>query len=271
MNTPITRQVLRAVAVALVLATIAAPAAARPPRAQERWVSLFNGKNLDGWVVKIAGHDAGDNYNDTFRVENGVLKVSYDRYKSFGDNFGHLYTKRKYSNYRLRIEYRFVGEQCPGGPTWGRLNSGVMVHSQSAESMRKDQFFPVSVEVQFLAAGAGEERSNANMCSPGTNVVMNGKLVTEHCVNSGSKSNRAGEWVTVEVEVRGNSLVKHFVNGVAVMEYTQPQYDETDPDGKAFIKGGHKMLREGHLALQAESHPIEFRKVEIMELDRNGR
>lgn len=252
----------RAAGVALLTLAIASGAAGQG----ERWISLFNGKNLDGWTVKITGHDVGENFGDTFRVEGGVLKVSYDKYESFGGRFGHLFTKQRFSDYRLRVEYRFVGEQCAGGPEWGRLNSGVMLHSQSPESMRKDQQFPVSVEVQFLGAEGAGERPTANLCTPGTHVVMDGKLFTTHCVNSRSKSYRGDRWVTVEVEVRGGATIRHVVDGETVLEYSQPQLDEGDPDGRRLIANGEKLLRGGHLALQAESHPLEIRRVEILPL-----
>jgi hypothetical protein len=230
------------------------------------WISLFNGKNLDGWTPKFAGYDAGVNHLNTFRVENGVLKVSYDKYATFKGEFGHLFYKEKFSNYRLRIEYRIVGEQCPGGPTWGLRNSGVMIHSQSPESMGKDQSFPVSIEAQFLGGSGEGERPTGNLCTPGTHVVMDGKLFTPHCVNSRSKTYNGDQWVTAEIEVHGNGTIKHIINAEVVIEYSQPQLDDTDPDGKRLIKNGEKMIHEGYIALQAESHPLEFRKVEIMVL-----
>ena len=46
----------------------------------DAWIPLFNGKDLQGWTPKITKHDFGDNYAETFRVENGVLKVAYDKY-----------------------------------------------------------------------------------------------------------------------------------------------------------------------------------------------
>jgi hypothetical protein len=244
-------------------------ASGRDDTSRSKWIPLFNGKDLDGWTPKIKGYDAGDNYADTFRVENGVLKVSYDKYPKFDGKFGHLFTKHKYANYRLRVEYRFVGDQCPGGPAWAIRNSGAMIFSQSAESMRKDQDFPVSIEVQFLGGNGKSERPTANVCSPGTHIVMNGKLVTQHCNNSRAKTYHGDQWVTVEVEVRGNSHVKHIVDGETVIEYDQPQLDEGDADGRRLIqeRGGDKMLGDGYIALQAESHPIEFRKVEILPLE----
>jgi hypothetical protein len=141
-----------------------------------------------------------------------------------------------------------------------------MIHGQSPESMRKDQDFPVSVEVQLLGGGETGERPTGNVCTPGTHIVMDGKLITQHCNNSSSKTFRGDQWVTIEVEVHGNDVIKHIVNGAVVMEYTQPQLDENDADARPLIKDGHKMLSGGTISLQSESHPIEFRKVEIREL-----
>lgn len=232
------------------------------------WVSLFNGKDLEDWTPKIKGYEAGVNQGNTFRVEDGVLKVSYDQYPRFEGKFGHLFSKRKYSNYRLRIEYRFVGDQCPGGPAWALRNSGVMIHCQSPESMRKDQEFPVSIEVQFLGGDGKNTRPTGNVCTPGTNIVMDGKLITRHCTNSKSKTYHGDQWVTAEVEVHGNGTIKHIIDGTTVIEYEKPQLDEKDADAKSLIKGGDVQVSEGYIALQAESHPIEFRKVEILELER---
>jgi hypothetical protein len=240
-------------------------------RAQDRpseggWIALFNGKNLDGWTPKIKGSNLGENYADTFRVENGVLKVAYDKYPRFDGKFGHLFYKTPYSHYRLRIEYRFVGDQCPGGPPWALRNSGVMIHGQPPETMGKDQDFPVSIEVQFLGGNGRDKRPTANVCTPGTNIVMDGKLITRHCTDSKSKTYHGEQWVTVEAEVHGNGVIKHIVNGQTVLEYEKPQLDDRDPEGRQFIKNGNKMLHGGSISLQAESHPIEFRKVELLPL-----
>jgi hypothetical protein len=231
---------------------------------KDGWIPLFNGRDLQGWTPKIKGHDAGDNFGNTFRVEDGLLKVVYDQYSKFDDQFGHLFFDRKYSSYRLRIEYRFVGDQCKGGPGWAVKNSGVMIHSQSPDTMRKDQDFPVSIEVQFLGGNGKDKRPTGNVCTPGTNIVMKDKLIIQHCNDSSSKTYHGNEWVTVEVEVHGNSLIRHQVAGETVLEYEKPQLDDRDPDARALIKDGDKMLHDGYIALQSESHPIEFRKVEIL-------
>lgn len=232
------------------------------------WVSLFNGKDLSGWTAKIKGYEPNDNFAETFRVEDGKLQVSYDKYPEFDGKFGHLFYKHAFSDYRLRLEYRFVGDQCPGGPSWAVRNSGVMIHSQSPRSMRKDQDFPVSIEVQFLGGGEEGERPTGNVCTPGTLIMMDGMLVTKHCTSSRSKTYRGGEWVAAEVEVHGNGSIKHFINDELVLEYEKPQLDDGDPDARKLIEGGDEKLRGGYIALQAESHPVEFRKVEILPLDK---
>ena len=231
------------------------------------WIQLFNGRNLEGWDVKITGHDLNDNFGNTFRVEDGLLKVRYDGYAAFDDRFGHLFYRAPFSYYIIAVEYRFVGEQARGGPDWALRNSGIMVHSQAARTMGKDQDFPISIEVQLLGGSGTGQRSTANLCTPGTHVVMDGKLFTPHCVNSRSKTYHGEQWVRVEVQVFGDSLIRHIVNGDTVLEYSKPQIggevvNRYDPA----VKQDGKPLTGGYIALQSESHPIDFRKVEILNL-----
>lgn len=229
----------------------------------EEWVQLFNGKDLSGWTPKIVGYEAGDNFGNTFQVENGVIKVVYDAYDKFDGRFGHLFYEQPFSDYIVRVEYRFVGEQIEEGPGWATRNSGIMVHGQTPESMELKQNFPVSIEVQLLGGNGNDPRTTANLCTPGTNVVMEGELITRHCTNSGSKTYHGEQWVTAEVEVRGNQVIRHFVNGDLVMEYDNPQLDPKDADAKKIIKDNELMLHGGTISLQSESHPVEFRKVEL--------
>lgn len=232
-----------------------------------QWVPLFNGKNLDGWTPKIRYHDLGDNYGNTFRVEDGILKVGYEAYDEFNETFGHLFYKDTFSNYRLRVEYRFVGDQCKGGPGWAIRNSGLMIHGEQPETMAKDQDFPVSIEVQLLGGDGETARTTSNLCTPGTNVVMDDKLITAHCTKSDSKTYHGPQWVTAEVEVRGNRIVKHILDGEVVLEYRKPQLDDRDQHAKELGETNQSlMLNEGTISLQSESHPVHFRKVEIMVL-----
>jgi hypothetical protein len=234
---------------------------------REDWVQLWNGRDLTGWVPKIRGYAAGDNFGQTFRAENGVLKVSYEAYKEFGDRFGHLFYEKPFSHYVLAAEYRFVGEQVKGAPGWALRNSGLMIHGQPVETMGKDQDFPICIEVQLLGGSGTGQRTTANLCTPGTHVVMNGQLQTEHCINSTSKTYHGDEWVRVEVEVHGDGKVIHRVNGETVLAYEKSQIGGGAVSGfDPAVKQDGKLLSEGSISLQSESHPIEFRKVELLNL-----
>jgi Domain of Unknown Function (DUF1080) len=251
----------------LLLVTLPALAGAADPDAKE-WVPLFNGRDLSGWTPKITGYAIGENFGDTFRVENGVLKVSYDKYDSFGSRFGHLFYAKPFSHYVIAVEYRFVGEQSKDGPDWAFRNSGVMVHGQPLETMQKAQDFPISIEAQFLGGrGNGSARSTANLCTPGTNVVMNGQLETRHCINSTSKTYDGDQWVRAEIEVHGGGAIVHRVNGEKVLEYEKPQVGGGAVSGHdPAVKRDGEILTSGSISLQAESHPLEFRKVELLNL-----
>ncbi len=248
------------------LAALLLPLAASA--ADDGWKPLFNGKDLSGWTIKIAKRPLGENHADTFRVEDGILKVHYDKYGKFDMQFGHLYTNQAYSNYILRLEYLITGKALDDAPHWGKLNSGVMVHSQSPLSVRLDQGFPVSMEVQFLAEKATAGTQTGNAVSPGTNLEIGGRLVTDHIIDSKSKLYPLDQWVKVEVEVHGNREIIHRIDGAEVLRYQRPQLDPTDEDARRLLAAGAPLqLSFGHIALQAESQPIWFRNIEIKQLD----
>ncbi len=238
------------------------------PADQEDWIQLFNGENLDGWHPKIRGYALDDNFGDTFRVENGLMTVAYDAYDSFDERFGHIFYEKEYGYYRLRLEYRFVGDPAPNGPGWARRNSGIMVHGQPAHTMTKDQNFPISIEVQLLG-GLGEgDRPTSNLCTPGTHVVMHGKLIVRHCTPSSSKTYDGDQWVSTETIVLGDALIEHYVEGDLVLSYNLPQIggpnvDPVDPNAKT----DGKLLERGSISLQSESHPVQFRKIELLNLE----
>jgi hypothetical protein len=229
------------------------------------WIQLFNGRDIDDWIVKIHHHEVGDNYRETFRVEDGLLKVRYDQYDDFGERFGHLYYKQPFSHYQLAVEYRFVGELHPGAPGYANLNSGVMLHAQDPHTILRDQDWPISIELQFLAGlGDGQPRATGNVCTPGTHVHYAGRLDERHIIPSSAPTFDADEWVRAEVIVRGNGTFTHIINGKTVLEYSRPQIGGGVANGYApeqFDEG--KALSEGFVALQAEGQPIDFRKVEI--------
>lgn len=248
-------------------AALALNAQAAQPAPKESWIQLFNGRDLDGWTPKIRGHAAGVNFGNTFRVVDGYLTVGYDAYDTYRERFGHLFYKQGFSHYRIRAEYRFIGTQVPGGPGWAVRNSGLMLHGQTPESMTLDQDFPASIEAQLLGGDGKNPRTTLNLCTPGTHVVREGKLYTPHCLNSKSKTYHGDQWVTAEVEVRGHGAIRHWMDGEVVLEYEQAQLDERDASAQRLLAAGHpKMLDRGTISLQSESHPIQFRKVELLKL-----
>lgn len=244
--------------------------AEKPVAAVSEWIQLFNGQDLSGWTPKIRYHELGENYGNTFRVEDGLLKVRYEpeQYPKFDERFGHLFFEKPFSHYRLRVEYRFVGEQCAGGPGWALRNSGMMLHGEDPTLMSVDQDFPASIECQLLGGNGRDPRTTVNLCTPGTNVVKDGKLFLPHCTSSSSKTYAGEQWVTVEVEVHGAGVLKHIIDGQVLLEYSEPQYDDRDAHAKMLAeKQGGLLISGGTISLQSESHPIDFRKVELLVLE----
>ncbi len=245
------------------------------------WESLFNGVDLSDWDVKIAGYPLNENYKNTFMVKDSILEVNYTEYERFNNEFGHLYYKTPFSYYRLRVEYRFTGDQLPGGASWNIRNSGVMVHSQSAASVELNQGFPVSIELQLLGGLGKGKRTTCNVCTPGTIVETGGKLNPKHCISSKSKTYHGDQWVTVEMLVLGDSVIQHIIDDKVVLSYEKPQiggaFIHKSMDGKDWEQSGISkrqlweskegmLLAGGYIALQAESHPISFKRIEILNL-----
>ena len=228
---------------------------------------LFNGRNLQNWIVKIKDHPLNDNFGNTFRVEDGLMKVRYDQYDSFREQYGHIFYGKKLTAYLLVVEYRFVGQQAPGGAGWALRNSGVMLQGQDPETMDLHQDFPISLEEQLLGGNGKDERSNANLCTPGTNVLLNGTLYTQHCVNSSAATFHGDQWVHVEALVLGDSVIKHIVNRDTVLVYSKPQYDGRDKWVKQLGLRDGQLISAGYFSLQSESHPVDFRKVELYDLE----
>ena len=256
--------VIRSLAFQILLVLCFSAAYGQTANEDSDWISLFNGHNLDGWTVKIAGHPINENIHNTFYVEDGMLKVSYSGYEKFDMQFGHIFTNLAYSDYILRLDYKILGSGLPDAPDWTNLNSGVMIHAQSPQSMRIEQGFPVSIEAQFLSEGATAGTQTGNAVTPGTHVVMDGKLSTKHINDSDSELFPLDSWVTFEVEVHGNREIIHRVNGKEVIRYAQPQLDDADIDAKRLLAmGANRQLSRGFIALQAEGQPIWFRNIQL--------
>ena len=233
----------------------------------EEWVPLFDGSSMEGWIPKFTGYDLGQNYHDTFLVRDSLLSVRYAVQDTFKGNFGHLYFRKKFSYYKIRATYRFVGDQMTGGPAWAFRNNGLMLHCQDPATLGLDQDFPISLELQLLGGDGIHERTNANLCTPGTNVVLGDTLFIPHCINSTSETYPGDQWVDVEALVLGDSLIRHILGGKVVMEYSKPTIGGGAIGGYepgAYREG--EAVKEGYIAIQAETHPIDYKSIEILDL-----
>ena len=195
------------------------------------WIQLFNGKDLSDWTVKIRGHRSGVNHNDTFSVKDGVIQVSYDKYENFNETLGICFTKplslitssgSNIVSLANKLRWSWLGLSQQRG------------HASRANPRKHGQRAGLSdsIGVQFLGGKGEGKRTTANLY-PGTDVVMNKKLLKRHCIGSKSKTYHGDQWVTVEIEVRGSKSIKHVIDGETVLEYTKPQLD----DG-ALLEGG---------------------------------
>ncbi len=230
-----------------------------------KWVSLFNGKDFNHWIPKIAGFKPGENFGNTFRVENGILSTRYNAYDSFKNRFGALYYDKPFINYRLKVEYRFVGELTPGAPSWGYKDGGIQYHCQSPESVAIDQNFPVCLEFNLHGGNGKEDNPTGDICASGMYVEIDGKRNTSFCTPPAIKKTFAGEeWVTAEIEVRDGNIT-HYINGEKILAFANPRYDTTNALAKKMVIAGNDMVKSGYISLQSNSHPMDFRKIEILE------
>jgi len=236
------------------------------------WRSLFDGKTLNGWTAKIARHPVGENYRQTFVAAQGVIRVSYAGYDKFDNQFGHLFYKAPFSAYRLRLTYRFLTEGLPlDTPGWARSNSGIMFHSQTAESMTVEQPFPVSIEFQLLGKEDDKPRPTGAVCTPGITITIDGAKVKEHCTPPANAPTIAnGTWVQAELEVLPSGEITQKINGVVVHRYAGAALDPDDTvagGAKPYILArGAQPVTGGYISLQSEGAPIEFKDIEIQEL-----
>lgn len=233
----------------------------------EEWIALFDGSGMQDWTPKFAGYELGVNHKDRFVFKDSLLSVRYAEKDSFQGNFGHLYYKQRYSHYRLKAKYRFVGEQMAGGPGWAFRNNGLMLHCQDPKTIGLEQDFPISLELQLLGGDGENARPNANLCTPGTNVVLNDSLFIPHCIGSSSGTYHGDKWVEVEALVLGDSLIQHILDGQVVMEYKKPTIGGGAISGyteSAYQEGA--ALKDGYISIQAETHPIDFKSIELLNL-----
>lgn len=224
------------------------------------WLNLFNGKNLNGWTPKIAGYKSGENFGNTFRVEQGILSTRYNAYDTFNNRFGALFYNKPFKDFRLKVEYRFTGDTVRGAPSWGYKDGGIQYFCEPPQSMKIDQSFPICLEYNLLGT-----RPSGEICANGMYVQINGKRNPDYCnVPTVKKQVPADDWVTAEIEVH-NGTIKHFINGEEVLSFEDPHYDSTNAIAKNFINGTDTKVSSGFISLQSNSHPMDFKSVAIIE------
>ena len=231
---------------------------------KEEWFPIFNGKDLTNWIPKFSGQDVGENYRSTFQVQDGLLTINYDNWSSFNGVIGHLFFDKKFSHYRLRSRYRFIGEQLVNAPEWAYRNNGFKLHAQHPNTMSMDQKSPIGVEAQLLGGNGIDERPTLNLCTGGTDVIYNNIFFTPHCTNSSSKTFHGDQWVDIEILVLGDSLFQHIIGGQVVLEYSHPTSSGNFGALDLYPLGAP--IKDGYIAIQAETHSTQFSKIEILNL-----
>lgn len=231
-----------------------------------KWISIFNGNDLTGWIIKIPGHELGENFGNTLRVEDGILKVRYDEYgPEFNDRFGTVYFDKYLTDYRIKVEYRFVGETAPGAPNWGYRDSGIQFHGQPPATQKLNQAFPVCLEYNFHGGNGTDDRPLGAACTNGMFIEHKGLKNKTTCIAADvSKTFHGDQWVTAEIDVR-DGKIKHYVNGEEILSYTNPTYNPENETAKKLMTGNDNKVKGGYVSLQSNSHPIDFRKIELLE------
>jgi hypothetical protein len=239
----------------------------------QQWENLLSPSVRSKWVKKIAGENLNADALNTFQFSDSLLSVSYGNYKNWGNKFGHIFFNEKLSHYIIECEYNIYGRRIEDAPIWAGLNSGIMLHAQSPTTMLHDQWFPISLEMQFLACDGDTKNPTGNLCTPGTIVDSNGVQRQDHCINSASPLYNKGQWVKARAEVYGDSLIHHIINGQIVFTYTNLKTVKEGLIGLAADQGKelmdelhNKPLSEGYLAFQAESQEVKFRNIRLLNL-----
>jgi len=230
------------------------------------WVSIFNGTDLSGWTIKIKGYPLGENFGNTMRVEDGLLKIRYDQYGSDLDGrFGTVYFDKELKDYRLKVEYRFVGETAPGAPEWGYRDSGIQFHGQPPHTQKLDQAFPVCLEYNFHGGNGTDDRPLGAACTNSIFIDYQGERVTTTCIPAKvPKTFHGDQWVRAEIDIK-DGIITHFVNGEEILKYENPNYNPEKESAKMLMHNGDTKVTKGYISLQSNSHPIDFRKIELLE------
>lgn len=190
----------------------------------QKTIKLFNGKDLSNWNFVVDKNSVPA--DQVYSVKDGVIHV-------VGNPFGYMYTKDKYSNYKLHVEWRW-----PNGEE--KANSGIFLLIEEPKNP-----FPNGIECQLCAGKVGDF------------VLLGGSDLAEFQNKPGTKrpafpvvnrkvadvEKEAGEWNEANIYVK-EGVITVYINGI---------YQNT----------GTNKIKEGYIGLQSEGKEIEFRNVTV--------
>jgi hypothetical protein len=205
--------------------------------AQGNTVSLFNGKNLDGWYTFLRTKGKANDSEKVFLVENGMLHIS-------GKEFGYIATEKTYRNFKLVAEFKWgVKKYPPRDADTTKRDNGICYYFPLTE---KDTVWPKSLECQIQEGDVGDL-----WLIDSTTVLVNGARTQPEAfarvIKKADAEKPTGQWNRVEV-IAARGKITYIVNGKTVNEFEDPS------------------VSEGKILIQSEGAEIFYRKIEITEL-----
>ncbi|MFC3833238.1 MULTISPECIES: 3-keto-disaccharide hydrolase [Deinococcus] len=240
------------------------PAPAAPLQPQTAWAPLFNGRDLGGWMTWLPSTGAGRDPAGIFRVQDGELRVLQVEDTGAERDFGYVATTAPYTDYRLRLQYRWGKTTFAPRKDLPR-DAGILYHLTGP-----DTIWPSSMEFQIMEGNTGDLWAiNGTNLSTTVSSGSDGDprydpfgeaLTTQFPAESYKRVQRATDvpenasgWNDVELIVSGDEAVQ-VVDGQVTSRVTGIRA----PDGSA--------LRSGRIALQAEGAEVTYRNIDLRPL-----
>lgn len=257
-------------------------------KADSGWVPLFNGRDFEGFyahyyqygVVEMAKQEA-------FRIDSGIIHVPRAKPTANWAGQAHLFTRKRYSWYRVRVEYRYAPDHSGGSQ-----NAGLIVHVENDDALirnTKDRR-PTSIEINMRRADGSPWTlwSASNLgpyinttVRPGTQLYLaaseggvpwtNDPWAGDKRVVYSAAANTEkpmGQWNQGEARIYGDSLGEFYLNGALRTRgwnfRVRASANDADPSRRI-------PYEDGGIGLQSEDHEIWYRNWEIMELEPHTR
>jgi hypothetical protein len=249
------------------------PSEASKASSDSGWIRLFDGKTFDGWYTFLTKHAKNEDPTKVFQVRDGMIHVYRDHSENDEVAFGYLATGLEYSNYHLRLQYKWgkkkfrprAQQRCDAGLLYHLVGDDIVwprcIECQIQEGDTGDCFvvrgaqIDTSVEIVNIETPSGPKdlpRYKAEAEGGVRRTIGQGAIA--RIVKSGTYEQDG--WNTVEVIVRGSAGAVHMVNGHTVFEATNLR--QLDTSNKTW-----EPLAKGRIALQAELAEVFYRNIEI--------